>query len=73
MYTKVIFVFCIEKYVHNLSPYRQSVLNVQQDFSVLDQWMLTLGMCLGLTLLCFVLKDTIALQVGNNSAAIQTH
>ncbi|KAM7413317.1 hypothetical protein PAMA_020621 [Pampus argenteus] len=42
---------------------RQGVLNAKQDFTVLAQWMLTLVMCLGLTLPCCVLKDTIAHQV----------
>lgn len=50
--------------VHNLPLHRQSVLNVQQDFTVLAHWMLTLGMCLGHTLPCCVLKDIIAHQVG---------
>lgn len=59
--------------MHNLSLYRRVVLNVQQDFSVLAQWMLTRGMCLGLTLPCCVLKDTIAHQVGHNNAVILTH
>ncbi len=55
------------------SLHRQSVLNVQQDITVLAQWMLTLGMCLGLTPPCCVLKDTTARQVECNRAAIPTH
>lgn len=48
------------------------MLNVQEDFTVLDQWTSTPGKCLGLVLPRCVLKDTIALQVGYNSAAILT-
>lgn len=57
--------------MHNFPFHRQSVLNVQQDFTVLAQLMLTLAMCLGLTLPCCVLKDTIAHQVGYNTVATQ--
>lgn len=69
------FVFVLRRKtdVHNLLLHRQSVLNVQQDFTVLALWMLTQGMCLGLTLPCCVRKDIIAHQVGKRSAAIITH
>lgn len=58
--------------MHILSFHRRSVFNVQEDFTVLDQWTPTLGKCLELVLPRIVLKDTIALQVGYNSAAILT-
>lgn len=43
--------------------YRLTALHVQPDFTALDQWMLILGLSMGLVLPCCVLKDTIALQV----------
>lgn len=62
-----VFVLCWNVDVHNLPLHRQSVLNVQQDFTVLAQLMQTLGMGLGQTVPCCVLKDTIAHQVGYKS------
>lgn len=59
--------------MHNLFHHRRNVLNAQQDITVPDQWMLTMSMCLELTLPCCVLKDTTALQVEYKSAAILTH
>lgn len=56
--------------MRNVPLHRQSVLNVQQGFTVLAQWMLTQGMCLVLSHPHCVLKDTTAHQVGCNSAAI---
>lgn len=70
---RYVLVRCRKDYVHYLPLHRQRVLNVQQDFTVPAQWMLTLAMCPGLTLPCCVLKDTIAHEVGYNSAAILTH
>lgn len=65
---------CVEKCISRKLPfYRQSVLNAQQDFTVLAQLMVILDMCRGLTLRCCVLKDTIAHQVRYNSAVIATH
>lgn len=58
------FVVCRKADVQNSPSHRQSVLNVQQGFTVRDQWMLTLATCLGLTPQFFVLKDIIAHQVG---------
>ena len=65
-----IFALCENNYVPNVPLHRQSVLNVQQGFTVLALWMLKQGMCLVLAHPRCVLKDTTAHQVGCNSAAI---
>lgn len=68
-----IYTFIVVKIkMHILSFHRRSVLNVLEDFTVLDQRTPTLGKCLELVLPPCVLKDTIALQVGYNSAAMLT-